>query len=71
MWRLAGLFGALGMEMAIAVILGTWGGERLDRFFDVSPWGALAGFGIGLGAAVLGLRRAMVQARLLLNKKTP
>jgi len=68
MWRIAGLLGALGVEMAIAVFLGTYLGERADRLWDISPWGALCGFGVGVGAAIVGLRRAVVSAKELLAR---
>lgn len=68
MWRLASLYGVLGMEMAIAVLLGTWGGNWLDDRLGYRPWGALLGFGVGLGAAVLGVMRAMQRARLLMAR---
>ncbi len=70
MWRLAGIFGALGMEMAIAVCVGTWAGEQADSFWNLRPWGSLIGFAMGLGAAVLGLLRAMQSAKAMLARKS-
>lgn len=67
MWRIAGLLGAVGIEMAIAVFLGTILGDRADRWWHIAPWGSLAGFGVGLGAAVIGLMRAIGHAKRLLS----
>jgi F0F1-type ATP synthase assembly protein I len=67
MWRMAGLLGAVGVEMAIAVFLGTYLGERADRLWGISPWGALGGFGMGIGAAIISLRRAVLSAKRLLE----
>lgn len=71
MWRIASLYGVLGMEMAIAVLLGTWAGERLDGWLHCRPWGALGGFCVGVGAAVLSVVRAMQRARLLMGGAVP
>ena len=71
MWRIAGLLGAVGIEMAIAVFMGTYLGQQADRIFGIDPWGALCGFGVGIGAAILGLRRAMVSAKQLLGRRGP
>jgi F0F1-type ATP synthase assembly protein I len=59
LWRQAGRTGALGIEIVCAVVLGTLGGQFLDAHFGSTPVGLLAGFFIGLGAAVLGVRRAI------------
>ena len=66
MWRVAGLFMASGIEMAICVGLPTWGGQVLDARYGWSPWSSLVGFGIGIGAAVTGLLRSVRAARRIL-----
>jgi F0F1-type ATP synthase assembly protein I len=59
MWQLAGRYSALGIEMAVAVAMGTLGGAWLDKRFDASPYLLLAGFVVGVGAAVVSLRRTL------------
>jgi F0F1-type ATP synthase assembly protein I len=66
MWRVAGLFMASGIEMAICVGLPTWGGQLLDDRYNWAPWGSLIGFGIGVGAAITGLLRSVRAARRIL-----
>lgn len=59
MWRLAGIYSAVGMEMALGVGLGTFAGVAVDDGYGVAPWGALVGFAIGVGAAALAVWRAL------------
>ncbi len=57
MWRLAGRYGAIGMEMALCVAGSTAAGNWLDGRLGSSPWLLLLGFGIGSAAAGVSLRR--------------
>lgn len=59
MWALASRYSAVGIEMAAAVAMGAVLGNWLDGRYDSSPWGLLAGFGIGLGAAVKAVARVI------------
>ena len=59
MSRLAGIYSAVGIEMALAVGLGTFAGVAVDTRLGSDPWCALVGFGIGTGAAVLAVWRAL------------
>lgn len=52
MWRLAGRYSAVGIEMAAAVALGTIGGVWLDSKLHTAPWLFWFGLVVGVGAAV-------------------
>jgi F0F1-type ATP synthase assembly protein I len=71
MWRLAGTYSALGLEMALAVGIGAVAGHYLDEYMQWAPYGVLFGFMVGLGAAILGIMRAMAMARTALKRPTP
>jgi ATP synthase protein I len=47
-----GALSAVGLSLAVAVILGTALGYGVDRWFGTSPWGFLIGFFIGLAAGI-------------------
>jgi len=57
MWRLAGRYSSVGLEMAIAIAIGTLGGRWLDGRFGWGPWGFWIGLSIGIGAAVRAVLR--------------
>ena len=59
MWRIAGNTGAVGIEIAAAVIIGYLGGTYLDRKLGTAPWISYAGLLAGLGAAVKALVRVV------------
>jgi len=61
-WR-AARYTSLGLELAASIVLGVMGGSWLDGRFDWSPWGTLAGFVVGLGAATTALIRATRRAQ--------
>lgn len=41
-WVRAGIFGALGFEFVAFTLVGVWGGNFIDDYFNSSPWGLLA-----------------------------
>jgi F0F1-type ATP synthase assembly protein I len=57
MWRIAGLTGAVGIEVAVAIAIGALGGQWLDRKLGISPWLSILGFVAGVGAAIKALVR--------------
>lgn len=65
MWRLAGRFSAVGIEMAAAVAIGALGGRWLDQRFDTAPWLLTFGLVVGTGAAVRAVLRAVRAYRRL------
>ena len=56
MWRSAGLAGALGIEIALDLVIGGGGGYFLDRKLN-THWIMYLGLFFGLGAAVKALMR--------------
>jgi ATP synthase protein I len=57
MWRIAGTTGAVGIEIAVAIIIGYLGGRFLDRKLGTEPWISYAGLLAGIGAAIKALVR--------------
>lgn len=51
MWRLAGRYSAVGIEMAVAVALGTGAGWWLDSKLETDPIFLIFGIIVGTGAA--------------------
>jgi ATP synthase protein I len=47
-----GALSAVGLSLALAVILGAALGYGIDRWFGTSPWGFLIGFFVGLAAGI-------------------
>ena len=60
MMRQIGLYLGVGMEVAAAVLAGTFGGYFLDRHLGFTPWLTVAG--VILGSCVA-LRRLMQVAK--------
>ncbi|MBP7331549.1 MAG: putative F0F1-ATPase [Firmicutes bacterium ADurb.Bin373] len=50
----------IGMEMAITVLLGYYGGKYLDGRFATGPWFLLAGVLIGLAVGVVGVYKTLM-----------
>ena len=49
----------IGMELAITVVLGFYGGQYLDQRFATGPWLMLAGVLVGLAAGVVGVYKTL------------
>lgn len=49
----------IGAELAIAVVLGYYGGQYLDRQFGTGPWLMLAGVLVGLAAGIVGVYKTL------------
>ncbi len=52
---------SVGMEMAIAVVIGTLGGSWLDQRLQTRPWLALMGMFFGVAAGFRGVLRVARQ----------
>jgi F0F1-type ATP synthase assembly protein I len=59
MWRVAGTTGAVGIEIAVAIVIGYLGGRFLDRKLGTDPWISYAGLLAGIGAAIKALLRVI------------
>ena len=42
-----GLYGAIGFQLAMSVVLGLLAGDYVDRHLGWSPWGTLVGLLLG------------------------
>jgi hypothetical protein len=58
-WIKAGMVSSLGVEMALAVGLFTWGGHEADLRLGTAPALALSGFLLGLATAVFSMLRTL------------
>jgi ATP synthase protein I len=59
LWRTAALTGAAGIEMAVSIVIGYFGGKYLDGKFGTTPWMMWVGFAAGVGAAVKAVVRVV------------
>lgn len=59
MWRIAGTTGAVGIEIAVAIVIGYFGGSYLDRKLGTTPWISYLGLVAGVGAAIKALVRVV------------
>jgi len=59
MLRQAGNLGAVGMEIAISIAIGFFGGRFVDRHFQTAPWFMWFGFAAGIGAGIKALVRVV------------
>ena len=69
MWRIAGFTGAVGIEVALAITIGYFGGHWLDRKLGTAPVITIIGFVGGVGAAVKALIRVTRDYQKKLNEE--
>ena len=53
---------SVGIELAVAVAIGYFGGRWLGDYLGVEPWGGVVGLILGFGAGLRGLLRAAREA---------
>jgi F0F1-type ATP synthase assembly protein I len=63
MWKLAGQFSTIGIEMAGAMAIGVMGGQWLDERYGTSPYLFWFGTAVGMGAALRAVQRATRMAK--------
>ncbi len=68
MWQTAGTTGAVGLEIAVAIGIGYFGGQYLDRKLGVAPWLTWVGFFAGVGAATKAVLRVVRSYQKSLKK---
>ena len=56
-WRIAGTAGSVGIEIAVAIAIGYFGGSYLDQKLGTRPWLTIFGLVVGVGAAIKALVR--------------
>lgn len=62
LFRELGKYSALGLEMAISVVVGLGIGYYLDKWLGTAPWLMILWLGFGFAAGVRALYRAAVRA---------
>jgi F0F1-type ATP synthase assembly protein I len=61
-WKALGNYGTLGLEIALSVVVGLFGGQWLDKRFHTHGVLTWVGFAYGLAAAGRAIYRAMRKA---------
>jgi len=69
MWGTAASAGAVGIEIAVAIGIGYFGGRYLDQKLGTAPWLTWVGFGAGVGAAIKALVRVVRSYQKSLQEK--
>ncbi|MBC8133397.1 MAG: AtpZ/AtpI family protein [Deltaproteobacteria bacterium] len=69
MWRIAGFTGAVGIEIAVAITFGYFGGQWLDRKLGTAPFITIVGFAAGVGAAIKALVRVTREYKRKLDQE--
>lgn len=62
--KLIGRFGAIGIEVVIATLIGYFGGGWLDGHFGTTPWLTYIGLFLGIAAAARALWRIATKTKL-------
>jgi F0F1-type ATP synthase assembly protein I len=60
--RAVGALSTVGLSFVLALAIGFWIGDRLDKWLNTSPVMALVGFFLGLAAGVLNVFRTVSRA---------
>ena len=68
LFRELGRYSALGLELAISVIIGLAVGYYLDKWLGTGPWMKVVWIGIGFSAGIRSLYRAALQSGKDLEK---
>jgi len=68
-FRELGRYSALGLELAISVVLGLAIGYYLDKWLGTGPWMTVVWIGIGFAAGVRSLYRAALRSGKDLEKE--
>lgn len=69
LFRELGRYSALGLELAIAVVIGLAVGYYLDKWLGTGPWMTVVWIGIGFAAGVRSLYRAALRSGRELEKE--
>ena len=67
-FRELGHYSALGLEMAVSVVIGLAVGHYLDEWLGTGPWLTVVWLGIGFAAGVRSLYRAALRSGRDLEK---
>lgn len=53
-------YAGLGVELVIPLLLGLWGGYKLDAWLETGPWLMIVGVMLGMAAGFLNFFRAVL-----------
>ncbi|MCL5966947.1 MAG: AtpZ/AtpI family protein [Deltaproteobacteria bacterium] len=67
-FRELGKYSALGLEMALSVLIGWWIGSWLDGKLGTTPWLMILWIGFGFAAGVRSLYRSALRSEKELEK---
>ncbi len=67
--RRVGSLSTVGLELALSIALGYYGGRWLDEKLGTEPWLEWIGLGFGLAAGALSLYRAVRRAQRLMEEE--
>jgi ATP synthase protein I len=59
LWATLGIYGAIGFQLAISVVLGVLAGRWLDARWGTTPWLTITGMLLGSGAGFWNLIRLL------------
>ena len=68
-YKALGSFGTLGLEIALSVLFGLFGGRWLDGKLGTEPYLAGLGFCFGVAAAVKAVMRSMAAMRRIAERE--
>lgn len=68
-FRELGRYSALGLEMAVSVLIGLAVGYYLDKWLGTGPWLTVLWIGIGFAAGVRSLYRAALRSGKALEEQ--
>jgi ATP synthase protein I len=68
-WKGLAGFATLGLEFALSVLVGLFGGRWLDARLGTAPWLAIVGFGFGVAAGARAIYRAARAANLAAERE--
>lgn len=52
-WRALSLVTIISFNLAVSTLVGVWVGNKLDRYFNISPWLMIIGVFLGIGAGLV------------------
>jgi F0F1-type ATP synthase assembly protein I len=64
-YKAIGSFSTLGIELVLCVLVGFFGGRKLDAHFATTPYLSLVGLAFGVGASTKALRRALREMKAI------
>jgi F0F1-type ATP synthase assembly protein I len=69
-WKNVGSYGTVGLEFALSVIVGLYGGQWLDKKFGTNGWLTILGTAFGLAAGSRAIWQALKKANAAADAET-